>query len=49
MESILLPSGPDETHYEDRTEFEDPFRKKTSLAIGVAASVLVMFLSLIHI
>ena len=44
MESILLPSGPDETHYEDRTEFEDPFRKKTSLAIGVAASVLVMFI-----
>ena len=44
MESILLPSGPDETQYEDRTEFEGPFRKETSLAIGVATSVLVIFI-----
>ena len=44
MESILLPSDPDETQYEDGTQFESPFRKMPYLAIGVAASVLVIFI-----
>ena len=41
LNTILLPSDPDETKYEDGT---GPFRNKTSLAIGVAASVLVIFI-----
>ena len=40
----MLPSDPDETQHEDGTQFEGPFRKKTSLAIGVATSVLVIFI-----
>ena len=44
MKSILLPSDPDETQYEDGTQFEGPLRKMPSLAIGVAASVLVLFI-----